>query len=57
MTSRRVVRWKAGHAGVAAIQKQVQPTNPIKFETGNGAYVSDSCISVTGSQLAMQTFR
>ena len=42
---------------VAAIQKQVQPTNPIKFETGNGAYVSDSCISVTGSQFGNANFQ
>lgn len=39
------------------VQKQMQSTSPIKFETGNGTVVSDSCIDVPGSLFGKANFQ
>jgi hypothetical protein len=39
------------------IQKQTQSVNPIKFETGNGTVVSDSCVEIPGDVFGGASFQ
>ena len=41
----------------AVIQKQTQSVSPIKFETGNGTVVSDSCIEIPGDVFGEARFQ
>ena len=42
---------------ISFVQSFTQSCKPIKFETGNGTYVSDSCIEIPGSTFGKASFQ